>query len=724
MNTMMGTIYIRDNELCKHKNVYKLGIASFGKNRDDSYVTYEHKRGEMVRVFTIPLLKMKIIDNCMKHYFQEFRNYQGGGTEYYDRCIIDMIEPYLQKLNIEYKVLTKKEINTMERCNRLNNLPNIHNLKNTFNNLNVQNIIQKYKNKNKKINVGSNISPNAQQLYVLNIIEDFYKSNDIGKIIWACGLGKALLSIMISKKLNYKSILLGVPSKYLQKQLAVEILKIFPENNIILVGGDEITKTTEQVKLFLNSENNEPRFVISTYHSCHLLVDIKFDFKIGDEAHHLVGVENEKIKGFRLFHKIISKKTLFMTATEKILETTLNKKQYSMDDVSVFGNYIDVKTVRWAIENKKITDYSVLILKNTEDEVDEIISNLKVNVQNKELFMSCLMCLKSFEKYKKLTHLLLYTNTTKDAECAKKYINDILSLDILSIAKEDVYNNALHSKSNVTLKGEINKFKKSLFGIIPCVYIFGEGFDLPKLNAVCIAGNMKSEIRIVQYLLRSNRLEFENPEKISHIIIPYIDTDDWKIESESYNKVRTIVSQMRNVDETIEQKIVVSSIYQKKKIDNRKNPVYRGNCDLEENGNELNKIKLRLRNSKTLNSKFTQEQNEYNYIKCINTCLNIQSKKEYVDKKHLHENFINSPEEYFKAKGVWKDWYDFIGIDTSKFIQTKHDWIRFCKQKNVISINDYGKKCEIYDNLPKDPVYFYKNFSNIPNELSFNKGRR
>ena len=413
-----------------------------------------------------------------------------------------------------------------------------------------------------------------------------------------------------------------------------------------------------------------------------------------------------------------------MTATEKILETKLNKKQYSMDDVSVFGNYIDVKTVRWAIENEKITDYSVLILKNTEDEVDEIISNLKVNVHNKELFMSCLMCLKSFEKYKKLTHLLLYTNTTKDAECAKKYINDILSLDILSITKEDVYNNALHSKSDVTLKDEINKFKKSLFGIIPCVYIFGEGFDLPKLNAVCIAGNMKSEIRIVQYLLRPNRLEFDNPEKISHIIIPYIDTDDWKIESESYAKVRAIVSQMRNVDETIEQKIVVSSIYQKKKTVPGGKQVYRGNCDLEENGNELNKIKLRLRNSKTLNSKFTQEQNEYNYISCINTGLNIQSKKDYVDKKHLHENFIDSPEEYFKAKGVWKDWYDFIGIDTSKFIQTKHDWIRFCKEKNVISINDYSKKCEIYDNLPKDPVYFYKNFSNIPNELCFNKGRR
>ena len=61
------------------------------------------------------------------------------------------------------------------------------------------------------------------------------------------------------------------------------------------------------------------------------------------------------------------------------------------------------------------------------------------------------------------------------------------------------------------------------------VYIFlVKGFDLPKLNGVCIAGNMLSETRIVQYLLRPNRLDFENPNKKAYVIIPYIDTDDWE----------------------------------------------------------------------------------------------------------------------------------------------------------------------------------------------------
>ena len=65
-----------------------------------------------------------------------------------------------------------------------------------------------------------------------------------------------------------------------------------------------------------------------------------------------------------------------MTATEKTIETRTNKEIYSMEDETIFGKYIDVKSVHWAIENRKITDYNILVLKNTEDEVDEIVSGL------------------------------------------------------------------------------------------------------------------------------------------------------------------------------------------------------------------------------------------------------------------------------------------------------------------------------------------------------------
>jgi superfamily II DNA or RNA helicase len=747
MNEPKGSVYLRDNPWYKMEDVIKLGIASFAKDRSNTYITGEVERGEYISVIEIPLDKMKILDKYLKSYFKLYHIYKGGGTEFYNRCIIDLIEPYLKKINIEYKVLTKEEINLMNRCERVRNIPNVNKVKNILNELKIKNIIKKYKNKRtKKDEINNeiidealcinNVQPNRHQQYVLEFIEDFFALYNIGKIVWACGLGKALLSILIVKKLKFKSIAFGVPSNNLQKQIKNEILKIFPnKNNILFVGGedDSIKSTTnnKQIIQFLNTNiNSDPKFVVSTYHSCYLLAnnDIKFEFKIGDEAHHLVGIEKEENKGFRLFHKINGVKSLFMTATEKYIEMLrIDKQIYSMEDETIFGKCIDTKSVHWAIENKKITDYDLLVLKNTEDEVDEIISSLRLNVGNKEIFISCYMCLKSFEKYSDLTHLLLYTNTTEDAELSKKYINEILSLNILSIPKERIYNNSLHSKNCIKLDTEVSNFKDAPYGIISCVYIFGEGFDLPKLNGVCISGNMQSETRIVQYLLRPNRLEFGNPNKKAYVIIPYIDSDDWETENKSYEKVRTIVSQMRNIDENIEQKIVVYIGNKKKKQDIPKDEERRFDYEdynFEENSGELNKIKLRLRYSKALGSKFTEEQDEYNYVKSINASLNIQSKKEYIERKDSHSNFIASPEEYFKSKGVWNNWYDFMGVDTIKFIQSKQEWINFCKEKNIKSLDNYYVACEEHNCLPKEPADFYKDFTNIPTELGFNRNRR
>ena len=94
-----------------------------------------------------------------------------------------------------------------------------------------------------------------------------------------------------------------------------------------------------------------------------------------------------------------------MTATEKTIDTRSMKEIYSMEDETIFGKYIDIKSVYWAIENKKITDYNILVLKNTENTIDEIINSLRLNVINKEIFISCYMCVKSLYFTKDFKHI-------------------------------------------------------------------------------------------------------------------------------------------------------------------------------------------------------------------------------------------------------------------------------------------------------------------------------
>ena len=145
-----------------------------------------------------------------------------------------------------------------------------------------------------------------------------------------------------------------------------------------------------------------------------------------------------------------------------------------------------------------------------------------------------------------------------------------------------------------------------------------------------------------------------------------------------------------------------------------------------ENKHELEKIMLRLRYSRALGSIHSEEQDEFNYVRELNKELNIQSKEQYADKviKDKHKNYIENPEEYFKLKGVWSNWYDFIGVDTKKFIQDKNDWINFCKENNVKSSDEYNKLCKLHEELPLSPIDFYKDFSNIQKELGINRHRR
>jgi len=731
MTSNNGYIYIRQHIYYENDKICKLGKSKNIPDRDNAYATGEYKRGKFGLV--IEILNNQTSDDTYVEILlqQHFKNYHSkidGGSEFYQNKIIDEIVPFLSSTFIKFKVLTEEEINNLIHQERIKKL--------------------------KEEEINNVITPYEEQQKVLDKIEDFYTNNNIGKIIWACGLGKALLGIFIVKKLNCKLVVIGVPSIYLQKQMKNEIIRIYNNHkNILYIGGEteknenytiESTTKEDDINIFVNKKSSDCKFLITTYDSCNKLSNINFDFKIGDEAHHLVGSEFEKTKDS--FHKIKSNKSLFMTATEKVIENNrTNKVIYSMDDKHIFGTIIDSKSISWAIENKKITDYNLVILKNTDEEIDNIINSLKLGeitdknniMNNKELFLSAYMALKSIEKYEDLTHILVYTNKTSNADLVIRIIEIILKLDIIDIKKENYYVKSLHSNNNAELndiklsdgsikEGEITKFKKASWGIISSVYIFGEGFDCPKLNGVVFAEKMEADIRIVQSTLRPNRLDKTIPNKKAYVIIPYLDNESSTHKDDSYEKCRLLISRIRNVDEHIETKINVVSLA---KLISKSNTYQNDNIfisDIIENKEQLDNIKLRLRYSKALDSELKEEEDEYNYVKQLNKELNIQSKEEYATKetkdKHIH--YIDNAEEYFKSNCVWTNWYDFIGVDTKKFIQDKNDWINFCKEKNVKSLDDYNELCKLNKNLPINPGDFYIEFSNLSFELKLNRSRR
>jgi superfamily II DNA or RNA helicase len=690
--------------------VVKMGIATYLKDRDSSYATSEVRRGIFEKIFEIHNIErpeLLRIESMLHVLFAKFHVKDNGGSEFFLPDIIERIAPILHDKGYSFTELA--DMTGMEHS------PDFLQEKREREIL-MEEELAKIASKE--------IIPSNHQKEILENVFEFYRENRIGKLIWSCGLGKALLSILISKKINARTSLVGVPSKYLQTQFQSEILRVFPiPENILLVGGSGTTDGRIIRKFLLRPCEN--LFIITTYHSCHLLANFSFHFKTGDEAHHLVGdfkVDPDS-KTFVKFHDIHAENTLFMTATEK---TTTDARCYSMDDETYFGKDIgERKSVFWAIENKKITDYDVVVIKNTDEEIEEIIKEISLDPKliNTELFIAAYMTLKSIEKYpERVSHVLIYTNTIASANLTAEYIDMFLSSRLFSLSllnEDNLYNKALCSDSCECLETEIERFKQSSFGIISCVYIFGEGVDIPRLNGTCFAQNMGSEVRIVQSAMRPNRLDANFPEKRAMCILPYIENEDYFYNmngsnSGSFEKIRKIISKLGKEDKNIEQRIKVyrGIKRERKAIEPIITPRVEWSISDELSSDSI-ALKLKLKYRRDLACDFSEEELEYSMAVQQNKELNILSIQEYFEKVSRDD-----PLEYFRKRGVWRDWYHFMGIDCSSFL-SKSEWVTFCNLHSV-KIHDaiYTELCFKHpDKLPRNPEEFYKNFIGFSQEL-------
>ena len=769
-------IYVREHESYKKYNACKIGYTISLAERDNTYSTNEILRGKFTLVIRIDGIISSndksyeqsntsigtLIEKVIHKYFSNESIYFDGGIEFFNIVVKSRIQTFLDTLPIMYTILQPEDIERLIKEYKLRKYINSRQTKITkILKIWLENIKEKKQIQNNYV-----IKPLLHQQQILDKIHEYYENNSICQIQWACGLGKALLSIFIIQKLGCNTVLFGVPSVYLQKQVKLEILRIYIgyEENILCVGGDDITSTNKlhDIKIFLARQSKQyPKFIITTYDSCELLThlgnDYYFDMKIGDECHHLASIENNtNTQTYIKFHKILSRKTLFMTATQKNIQYVKkqdiqdNLKIYSMDDETLFGKIIDIKSIKWAIENNCITDFNVLVLYNTITEINNIIARYKIKnikIKDIELFVSTFMTLKSICKYNDLTHILIYTNTAEHCDEIIEYIDILFEHGLIGLNKNDLYYKSLHSKiRGLNLQNEVNKFKNAKYGIISCIYIFGEGFSLPKLNGVTFAENMISPIRNTQCALRPNRLDRENPQKIAYIIIPYLDMEEQGISTKSFQKCFNILDNLRNTDETIEQKIIVASLTNNNSIldDSEINTSSNSNItnnsnillsknkwhlEITENKTELEKIKIKLKYSISLNSKNTPEKDEYEYVKLLNKQLKLKSNADYYKYKDPleqihHKHWIDNPDMYFTRYCVWVNWYDFLGIDTSKYCRDITEWRNFCLNIGITSLEDYNEKSKQHDELPKMPSQYYSHFRDIETELGLDNHRR
>ena len=207
-NNKFGYIYIRRNNWYNKYDLCKLGKTINIPDRDFTYITSEVDRGYFFPIFCVDINFLNKIEKELQNEFIYYNIYKGGGTELYNIKIINLIEPFLQNNNYNYHKLTQEEINNLIHSN------------------------------NKKIELVNEIKPYDFQQKELNKVQSLFLSNNILRLLWSCGLGKALMSIFIVREMKFSKVVICVPSIYLQNQMEKEILRVYPiKDNILKICG-------------------------------------------------------------------------------------------------------------------------------------------------------------------------------------------------------------------------------------------------------------------------------------------------------------------------------------------------------------------------------------------------------------------------------------------------------------------------------------------------------
>lgn len=270
--------------------------------------------------------------------------------------------------------------------------------------------------------------PKEHQLIAISRAHKHYieEGNDRGKLIMACGTGKTYTSLLMMESLleNKGLVLFMVPSIALLGQslnawsadakksikaicicsdskASRKIQKDFDDTNdsVVDLAVPASTNPKSIAKQLKRYRNHDGLVVVfSTYQSIDAVSAAQqeilsetnneygiFDFIICDEAHRTTGVKisNRDESNFTKIHSnnnVKGRKRLYMTATPRLYKQAdqikAAEKDYtlcSMDDKSLYGEEFYRVNFSYAVQNGLLTDYKVLVLTVSEEDVPDNI---------------------------------------------------------------------------------------------------------------------------------------------------------------------------------------------------------------------------------------------------------------------------------------------------------------------------------------------------------------
>lgn len=428
--------------------------------------------------------------------------------------------------------------------------------------------------------------PREHQEKAIQSVTNHLGDNERGQLILPCGAGKTLTSLWIKERMDCQNTLVLLPSLALLKQIkndwarhkeqSYKYICVCSEKDIDKDSTDSITVHTyeiggpvttdpEIVKVFL--ERPENKVVFSTYQSlrviqdaCHKINDYKFCLTICDEAHRTAGSKNKNV--YTLIHdneKIPSGKRLYMTATPKVVATSLKSKlgdDYEllcdMSNPNVFGEEAFRMTFGEAIEQKILVDYKIIGIGVTDKQVKDFIEsrNYIGEITIDELAHNFSLDL-VMNKYKAFHALTFHSRV----HLAREFSNRHKSFF------EETFAEHVEGKQTTTYRAKVlHNFKSSEKAIVSNARCLTEGVDVPSIDLIYFCDPKTSKIDIVQASGRALRTDSSGKKSLGYIVVPLFHHIGEDVEQEIkkkpiFNYLIQVVRSLCDQDERLQAEI-------------------------------------------------------------------------------------------------------------------------------------------------------------------------
>lgn len=630
MASTNGYIYIRSHPSYDAYDACKMGKTANIPERDVNYVTGEIKRGYFQTVFEVPIQKMGIIERLLQIEFRELNIAYDAGTEFYNKKIITLIEPYLIALGIKYKKLSEQQIRDLIRPNRV---------RKTLKKINIQSLIHALKSS--KINKQRIWKERDYQTNIITLSKKELLSKNKLYIELPTGGGKSYIVYNLFEHLKSEFIIIISPRKIVNSQnISQKYLQILKDtyttfdysidNNL-----EEYLRLSNKKIIIccIQSTSKIYEKIIST-----LTTNITVWF---DEAHWGIEewIDNLKVDvnaQFWLLNNNHIKYRIFTSASPN--------KAKVLQNGDIFGKLYSFVTVRELIDLNwlsKIKPYVYSENKKNIDKVSYIINDF--NEKNRTYGFS-------FHNKQRNAFNMFYKHYMRYKNNKTNIKPFLLVSDNFTIEKEPrIQQIALEYNFR-----DIKTYESTINSIGYVVAKYSMGYDFNKLDFMYLSDPKLSIQDIKQCIGRGIRPDElgengSNKEKVLNLLLPvYVDaTGD--------NKYKKIIEVLKYLLYEIE--IPFKEIdFKNRYTPNLKTP----DCTSNEY-DEINDVKSALLNLLELENKKTMLATTYEKARKIIADKNIKSKESYYKLCERDSRLPKEPDITFKEQ--FTNWIYYLNIE-------------------------------------------------------------